>query len=84
MKTLEDQWRQYRDAVYPAKNWPLDKFQETETRQAYFAGCLTFMTFAMAASRDMSEGDAFRFIAGLQKEAETVCKQRIYEMKGRN
>lgn len=82
--TLEDLWREYRDACYPPKNGPLDKLQEVETRQAFYAGCLVAIKVMLESSVGMTEEDALKNISNLRNEAETVCRQRIYEMKGRN
>jgi len=82
--TLEDLWREYRDACYPPKNGPLDKLQETETRQSFYAGCLIAIKVMIESSVNMTEEQAMQNINNLRNEAETVCRQRIYEMKGRN
>lgn len=84
MNTLEQQWIIYRDACYPKSKGGPHPIQETETRQAYFAGCLTVLKFSVEAADKMTEEKAFRFIGDLIKEAQQVCEQRIYEMKGRN
>ena len=82
--TLEYQWREYRDACYPPKNGHLNKLQESEIRQAFFAGCLIAVKVVMESSIEMTTEEAFINISNLRNEAETVCRQRIYEMKGRN
>lgn len=82
--TLEDLWREYRDACYPPKDGPLDKLQESEARQAFFAGCLIAVKVVMESSIEMTPEEAFRNISNLRNEAVTVCRQRIYEMKGKN
>lgn len=82
--TLESQWKIYRDACYPAKNGPLPPQQEIETRQAFFAGCLVVLKFAVESSANLPEEQAYKKIASLITEAQTVCLQRIDEMKGRN
>jgi hypothetical protein len=79
-QTLEDQWRIYRNACYPAGLPPL---QETETRQAFFAGCLLVLEFSTTASQGLPDDQAYAFIMGLITEARTVCQLRIFEMKGR-
>jgi hypothetical protein len=84
MMTLESQWKVYRDACYPAKNGALDPLQESETRQAFFAGCLTVLKFAVESSANLPEEQAYNNIVSLIREAQMVCSQRIYEMKGRN
>lgn len=82
--TLEFQWREYRDACYPPNNGPLDKLQESETRQAFFAGCLIAIKVMIESSANMPEEQALQNISNFRTEAETVCRQRIYEMKGKN
>jgi len=82
--TLESQWLEYRDACYPPKNGKLDRQQEVETRQAFFAGCLVVLKFAVEGSASLPEEQAYKLIGSLINEAQLVCSQRIYEMKGRN
>ena len=82
--TLEDLWREYRDACYPPKNGKLDAQQEIETRQSFYAGCLIAIKVMLESSVGMTEEQAMRNINNLRNEAETVCRQRIYEMKQRN
>lgn len=82
--TLETLWREYRDACYPAQNGKLDAMQETETRQSFYAGCLIAIKVMLESSVGMTEESAMQNISNLRNEAETVCRQRIYEMKGRN
>lgn len=84
MRTLEKRWIEYRDACYPPKNGPMNKIQETETRQAFFAGCLVVLKHAVESSADMPEEQAMTYIGNLIKEAQEVCSQRVYEMKERN
>lgn len=84
INTLESQWQIYRDACYPAQNGPLPLQQEIETRQAFFAGCLVVLKFATESSQNLPEEAAYKNIVSLITEAQTVCSQRIYEMKGRN
>jgi hypothetical protein len=84
MTTLESQWLQYRDACYPPKNGKLELQQEIETRQAFFAGCLVVLKFAVESSQNLPEEQAFNQIVALINESQTVCSQRVYEMKGRN
>jgi hypothetical protein len=81
MKTLEDQWKTYRDACYPTG---VSKLQEVECRQSFFAGALVVLKLATDRAADLSEEDAFKSVGDLIREAQTVCKQRMYEMKGRN
>lgn len=82
--TLEAQWQSYRDACYPPKNGKLDPLQETETRQAFYAGCLIAGKVILESSIHMTEEQACRNIQTLIEQALTVCRERVYEMKGRN
>lgn len=82
--TVEGLWREYRDACYPPKNGKLDPLQETETRQAFYAGVLIAANTLVESSVHMTEEQAMRNIGTLIDEAQRVCRERIYEMKGRN
>ena len=82
--TLENLWIEYRDACYPPKNGKLDTQQETETRQAFFAGCLIAIKVLVESSAALTEDQAMHNIKNLRDEATMVCTQRIYEMKARN
>lgn len=82
--TLEGLWREYRDACYPPKNGNLDAQQEIETRQSFYAGCLIAIKVMLESSVGMTEEAVIQNISNLRNEAETVCRQRIYEMKQRN
>ena len=82
--TLEEQWIQYRNACYPPKNGPISKLQETETRQAFFAGCLVAINVVADGIRNHAPVDAVKNIKALRAEADAVCRQRIYEMRERN
>jgi hypothetical protein len=82
--TVEGLWREYRDACYPPKNGQLDTLQETETRQAFYAGMLITAKTLVESSVYMTEEQAARNIGTLIDEAQRVCRERIYEMKGRN
>lgn len=82
--TVEGLWREYRDACYPPKNGKLDALQETETRQAFYAGILTASKVLVESSANMTEEEAMRNIKTMIDETQAVCRARIYEMKGRN
>lgn len=84
MNTLESQWKEYRDACYPPKNGKLLPRQETETRQAFFAGCLVVLKHAVESSQDLPEEQAYKQIVALITEAQKVCSERVYEIKGWN
>lgn len=82
--TVEGLWREYRDACYPSKNGKLDPLQETETRQAFYAGILIASKVLVESSANMTEEEAMRNIKTMIDETQAVCRARIYEMKGRN
>lgn len=84
MNKLEDQWIIYRDACYPKHKGELSKHQETETRQAFFAGCLVVLEFATKTAQSLPEEQAYKQIMALINEAQTVCSQRVYQLKGSN
>lgn len=84
MKTLEMQWQEYRDACYPASMGKLSPHQETETRQAFFAGCLVVLKLAVERADGLSEEDAYKSIGNLIREAQEVCRQQVYLGKQRN
>ena len=62
----------------------ISKLQETETRQAFFAGCLVAINVVADGIRNHAPVDAVKNIKALRAEADAVCKQRIYEIKERN
>lgn len=82
--TVEGLWIEYRDACYPPKNGKLVPLQETETRQAFYAGILIAARVLIESSANMTEEEAARNIKNLIDETQAVCRNRIYEMKGRN
>ena len=82
--TLEAQWIVYRDACYPPAKVKLDQFQESETRQAFYAGILLALKIAVESSVNLSEEAAFQNIKNLIDNAQTVCRERVYELKGQN
>ena len=82
MKTLEQQWIEYRDACYPGGL--TNQTQHIETRQAFFAGALVVLKLAVERADGLSEEAAYKSIGDLIREAQEVCRQRQYAMKNRN
>ena len=82
--TLEEEWRQYRDACYPPHQIRLTALQESETRQAFFAGVLVALKVTTESATLLPEHLAQRNIENMNKEALTVCKQRSYYLKNQN
>lgn len=81
MKTLQDQWREYRDACYPQG---ISGAQNLECHQAFFAGALVVLKLAVERADGLSEEQAYKQIGDLIREAQEVCQRRIYSGKARN
>ena len=81
--TLEAQWVLYRNACYPPANIKLNPLQESEVRQAFYAGILLALKIAVESSVNLSDEAAFQNIKNLIDNAQSVCRERIYEIKGR-
>lgn len=81
MNILYKQWEIYRAACYPQG---LPKEQETECSQAFFAGALVVLKVAVESSENKSPEQAYSAIASIIKEAETLCRNRVYAAKSRN
>lgn len=70
MKTLQDEWKQYRNMVYP-EDIPAD--QNRECHQAFMAGALVALNLARAAS-ELPEAEAEKELAKVFNEASEWCK----------
>lgn len=81
MSALEKEWRLYRDACYA--DGPISAVQATETRQAFYAGCLVMLHLVLQRSR-LPEDEANREIGKLMAETRAVCRERMKQMKDRN
>lgn len=82
--TVEELWREYRDACYPPKNGKLDPVQETETRQAFYAGMLTASKVMLESAVNMTEEEAMRNMKTMMDYTQDVCRARIYELERLN
>lgn len=82
MTALEQQWKTYRNACYGPG--PIPTLQESETRQAFYAGCLVVLKLAVESVAGLPADEANQQISAMIKDAQDVCRQRIYEMRGRN
>ena len=80
MNSLQDHWREYRDACYPTG---IPAEQNLECHQAFFAGCLVALRSCTALAA-MTDDDALRELQRLLTEAETVCAARAQTLKERN
>lgn len=81
MKTLQDEWKEYRDACYPT-GIPIE--QNIECHQAFFAGALVVLKLAVERAEGMTDEQKYKQIFDLIKEAQQVCQNRVYTMKSRN
>ena len=82
MKTLEQEWIQYRNACYPGK---VGELQLAETRQAFYSGCFIAITkMVVMAEQDKAEDQIMIELAALLLEATNAIRDRIHSMKGRN
>ena len=71
MITLQDEWKKYRDLVYPDG---MSADQNRQIHQAFFAGA--FVALALARAQDNGPE--------LLKEAETMCAFRAQKPKSGN
>jgi len=83
MKTLQDRWREYRDAVYP-NGVPAQ--QNLECHQAFMASALSFnqATDEVAAIAEKSEDQAMAALAKLKNEVWEINAHRAHVAKARN
>lgn len=80
MKTLQDNWKEYRDAVYP-KGVPAR--QNLECHQAFMAGALCFNQ-AMDEVAKLPEEQAMLALAKLKNEVWEINAARAHTAKARN
>jgi hypothetical protein len=78
--TMQEEWRNYRDAVYPKG---IDGVQNRETHQAFFAGAFSAIT-AMNKLSELPEDQAMAALAKLQREVIEICEARMNTLKARN
>lgn len=82
MRTMQDQWKQYRDACYPQG---IEGTQNRECHQAFFAGALiAFETMKAIASGIKDEDEAAKAVGKLADEVAQVCRYRITTLLDRN
>jgi len=70
MKTMQEEWRTYRDAVYPQQ---ISFTQTKECHQAFFAGALMVLK-AMHELAELPDADAEAALGKLRAEVHGVCK----------
>ena len=80
-KGFAEQWRLYREACYGNKE--IDKIQEAETRQAFYAGALVSMQMFLHTSDNYSQKEATAIMENFYNEVVQVVRERVAELKGR-
>jgi hypothetical protein len=75
MKTMQEEWRQYRDMVYPGA---IPATQNLECHQAFFAGALCCLQAMLAAKGDQAAQ------AKLTREIWEINRHRLHTLKARN
>jgi hypothetical protein len=82
MSSLQEQWKDYRDACYPQG---LEGTQNRETHQAFFAGALVALKLVIEDSHELPPEEAQRAIAKVIEEAKGVCNEHVFAFtKSRN
>ena len=79
--TLQDEWRKYRDAVYPRGT---SAVQNRETHQAFFAGALVALVLANKCSEHPDERLCVAAFDKLMREAKEVNAARAHQAEARN
>lgn len=78
MTTLQESWKQYRNACYPP-DMPAD--QNRECHQAFMAGAFTALTEWIVISRQIEDEDlAAKELGKLLAEAEQWCRLRAHAL----
>ena len=79
--TLQEEWRKYRDAVYPQGT---SAVQNRETHQAFFAGALVVFELMRKCSELPDDDEAMAAMATVKREVFEVNKARAWMAEGRN
>lgn len=80
MKTLQDEWREYRDQVYP-KGIPAN--QNRELHGAFFAGALCYSQ-SMDSIVNLPGDEQIAALARLKNEVWEINANRAHVAKNRN
>ena len=80
MKTLQEQWREYRDACYPQ---PLSAIQNRETHQAFIAGAFSAKC-AVTEISTMPEAQAKAALQKYYREIDELLASIAHLLKNRN
>ena len=79
--TLQDKWREYRDACYPDG---ISGIQNREIHQAFFAGALIAFTTTDNNSKGLSDEEGAVQLGKLVREALEVCQHWVISSKQQN
>lgn len=79
MKTLQQEWLDYKRRVYPHDISPL---QEVECHQAFFAGAAIAMA-GIVQNAQQTEEEAVRSVAAMFSEVENVMQDRLSLITGK-
>lgn len=78
---LEEQWREYRDKVYPQGIGPT---QQAECRQAFYAGAASLIEeLGRATAEPNGEEKAAIAFKSLLAEVQGALEERVFQMRGR-
>jgi hypothetical protein len=80
IKTMQQWWREYRDACYPKG---LSAIQNRECHQAFFAGALCAIN-SMNALSELPEDNAVAELSKLTAECVEICQARAFVLKTQN
>lgn len=80
MKTLQEEWQEYRDKIYPDG---ISGTQNRECHQAFFSGAFVFAT-ALNEIAALPDGEAEKRLAKLVSEATEVVGSIAQSLKSRN
>lgn len=80
MKTLQEEWRSYRDACYPNGT---NARQNKEVHQAFFSGAFV-LAILLDAVAELPEEEACVELKKLKDEIKQVLAARISTLKARN
>lgn len=75
MRTIEQNWHDYRNACYG--NNPIHNIQDRETRQAYYSGFLTALSTLAVIADTLPEDAAVEQLAALTKEATSYIEVKL-------
>jgi hypothetical protein len=77
MKTMQEEWREYRDKIY---KHGLPYEQNKECHQAFFAGAFVLLTALTHIGSNPDEDEALKATAALEKEIREIMHARCAEL----